>query len=254
MSHTTWATFAPWPVGSSAFERPSISGLPLVWSNDWIASICVERRELLAEQAAPARRRSRGRRSAMRMPAPVRPCDCRASAPMRSTPCEMTWSGTGTSAGPTPRTPGRRCTRSREARGVAHLQQRADAQRDRARRGARAHGSRPRTPWRDGDGERARRRRGLATGCNPERHPRDRAERRGCEHETAHAGSRYWTRLASPAVARQERPAQERQTAERAGDHADREIRQPERECVLARHSALPRARRRTWPRAGRCR
>ena len=39
--------------------------------------------------------------------------------------------------------------------------------------------------------------------CAPERRPRDRAERRGCEHETAHAGSRYWTRLASPAAAGQ---------------------------------------------------
>ena len=48
----------------------------------------------------------------MRMPAPVRPRDCSASAPMRSTPWEMTWSGTATSAGPTPRTPGTRARRS----------------------------------------------------------------------------------------------------------------------------------------------
>ena len=177
-----------------------MSGLPLVWSNDCVASIWAS-----GGSSLPSRLRQLGteaevddRDADARSRQAVRLQGVRADA-LDSLRDDLV--GHGHVGGADAAHARQALYAIGQAGSVAHLQERARTRGDRrAEPGERTADAR-RVPGGDGDGERASRRRGRATGCDRMRHPRDRAERRGCEHETAHAGSRYWTRPASPATA-----------------------------------------------------
>ena len=252
MSHTTWATFSPWPVGWSVVREARDVGLAARVVERLDRVDLRQRRQLLAEQRAPARAEAEvddGDADARRRRGPAA---CSASAPVRSTPCEMTLSAQPTAAGPAPADARAAAHRRQPGARQAHLQRAADAQRDRPPRRWTAAIARASWPWRATTSKV----RGGGSGGGGGR-DREGGEGREAQARTAHRalqGRRRSTRHESRAAAGERPPQRAPRHAEERRQHADREERQPERERVLARDAGAARARRRTSPRAGRCR
>ena len=162
-----------------------MSGWPLVWSKDWMASICVSGRELLAEQRAPRGAEAeiddgdadaRARQAVRLQRVGADPLDALRDHLIGNGHLGRTDAAHAGQAPYLLGQPGR----------VAHLQQRAGPRRDRRAEPGERTADGGDAPGGGGDGERASRRRGPVTACIRKRHARDRAQRRGCEHETAH--------------------------------------------------------------------